>query len=456
VIIEEGLYDRNFVSYYSHGFEEWRRKVVGAYAPARVAEITGLEADAIVGLARDFAKSRAGLALWGRGRGLAAGGAGEAMAVHALNAVTGRVNRPGGVWALPEIDYINWPPFETDAVAAAGMQQPRIDGAGGADYPDARSLPHRFFAAVAAGQTDAVEALLVFEGNPLYTEPDTATVKQALDNIPLVVSFASLMDETAAYADLVLPNHLYLERYEDLPAPAGLNQALIGLTRPVVEPQQNTRHAGDAVIALAGAVGGQVAEAFPWESFEACLQETLGDVWDSLTEEGYAVREIRPAHWSDAFATASGRFEFGGDYRPADPEGDPGGFPLVLLAYDAMRLAGGAVANTPFMTKTVGDHVIKGKDGFVEVNPKDAGGLGLGEGSRAELSTPRGRARVRVHLTQRVRPGTVAMPRGLGHTAYDRYLAGKGVNVNTLMGPVEDPASGLDAAWGIRAKLAKA
>jgi len=48
------------------------------------------------------------------------------------------------------------------------------------------------------------------------------------------------------------------------------------------------------------------------------------------------------------------------------------------------------------------------------------------------------------------------MPRGLGHTAYDDYLAGKGVNVNTLIGPVEDPASGLDAAWGIQAKLAKA
>ena len=48
------------------------------------------------------------------------------------------------------------------------------------------------------------------------------------------------------------------------------------------------------------------------------------------------------------------------------------------------------------------------------------------------------------------------MPRGLGHTAYDEYLTNKGVNVNELMGPMEDPVSGLDAAWGIRAKLIKA
>jgi hypothetical protein len=50
----------------------------------------------------------------------------------------------------------------------------------------------------------------------------------------------------------------------------------------------------------------------------------------------------------------------------------------------------------------------------------------------------------------------LAMARGLGHTAYDGFLAGKGVNVNQLIGPMEDPASGLDAAWGIRARLAKA
>ena len=52
-------------------------------------------------------------------------------------------------------------------------------------------------------------------------------------------------------------------------------------------------------------------------------------------------------------------------------------------------------------------------------------------------------------------PGVVAIPRGLGHTGENKFLAGKGLNYNTLCAPVEDPATGLDAAWGIRAKLAK-
>ena len=72
------------------------------------------------------------------------------------------------------------------------------------------------------------------------------------------------------------------------------------------------------------------------------------------------------------------------------------------------------------------------------------------------LSTPVGNARVKVHLFDGIMPGIVALPRGLGHTAFDDYLAGKGINFNELIGPVEDSVSGLDAAWGIRVKLAKA
>jgi hypothetical protein len=48
------------------------------------------------------------------------------------------------------------------------------------------------------------------------------------------------------------------------------------------------------------------------------------------------------------------------------------------------------------------------------------------------------------------------MPKGLGHRAQDRFTAGKGANIKELMGPVVDQASGLDAVWGIRAKLTKA
>jgi anaerobic selenocysteine-containing dehydrogenase len=456
VILSEGLFDRNFVDYYTNGFEAWRKMVLDGFTPEKVAGITGVGKDFIVVLARDFAKAGAGVAICGRGRGATPGGLDEAMAVHSLNALVGAINRKGGVWTLPGNEEVNWPEVETDETAANGMQRPRLDGAGSGTFADARSLPNRFFAAQADGKADPVKALLVMEGNPLYTQPGTETVKTALDRLDLLVSFSSLMDETAAYADLILPNHLYLERYEDVAVATGMATTVIGLAQPVVPPQCNTRHAGDVVLALASAIGGPVADAFGWDGFQACLEETLADDWDALTEKGYVVHVAQPSHWSEAFPTASGRFEFAGGYQPVPIEGDKGAFPLVLVPYDSLRLATGPAANTPFMTKTVGDEVLKGKDVFVEVNPQTAGSAGLGEGQAAVLSTPRGQARVRIHLSEGIMPGLVAMPGGLGHTAYDDYLAGKGVNVNALIGPVEDPASGLDAAWGIQAKLAKA
>ena len=98
------------------------------------------------------------------------------------------------------------------------------------------------------------------------------------------------------------------------------------------------------------------------------------------------------------------------------------------------------------MIKTVADTVIRKKDVLVEINPSTAAQYNLAEGDRVTLATPRGEARVRLHLSEGIVPGAVALPRGLGHTAYDAYLADKGVNVNSLLGPAADPVSGVDTA----------
>jgi anaerobic selenocysteine-containing dehydrogenase len=250
-------------------------------------------------------------------------------------------------------------------------------------------------------------------------------------------------------ADLLLPDHIYLERYEDVPVDAGLAQQVIGLSKPVVSPQFNTRHLGETLITAAQAMGGSIADAFPWDNYETCLEETMAEKWDVLMEEGVWVEaDIDPVAHIVRLA--------GLDGPAVQAEGDVNSFPLLLIPYDSMRISNGTIGTPPFMIKTVTDTVIKGEDGFVEINPRTASAAGLKEGALATLTTPMGEARVRVHLFEGIQPGVLAMVRGLGHTAYDGYLAGKGVNVNALIGPVEDPSTGHDAAWGIRAKLAKA
>ncbi|MEE8431445.1 MAG: menaquinone reductase molybdopterin-binding-like subunit QrcB [Candidatus Desulfatibia sp.] len=464
VIVKESLYNADFVDNYTVGFEDLQRLVLDKYSPESVAAITAIDQKDIVALARDFAAASKPLAICGRGRGTVSGSLDEFMAVHVLNALAGNINQKGGIRAFSEIDYINWPQVQKDAVAAAGMQHERLDGAGSKKYPDARSLLNRLPAAVRPGAESPLQALLVTDANPLYTMPGSTAVKKAMADIPFVVSFSSFMDETAQNADLILPNHIYLERYEDVPTPFGLQQPVTSLARPVVEPQFNTQHVGDIVIRIAKALGGSIAGAFPWDGYQTCLKETLGHKWETLMAKGFRLDNNYGAPaWQMSFNTPSGKFEFANketgrvpQYTPIKIEGDKKLYPLVLIPYDSFRLFSGYIGDPPFAVKTVEDTVIKGQDVFVELNPETARALRLREGQHAILSTPRGQAKVKVHWFDGIRPGVVALPRGLGHTAYDKYLAEKGVNFNELIGPVEDPETGYDAAWGIMAKLSKA
>ena len=136
--------------------------------------------------------------------------------------------------------------------------------------------------------------------------------------------------------------------------------------------------------------------------------------------------------------------------------GDESFYTLTLITFDSMRLASGYIGSPPFMVKSLEETILNGNDVLVEVNPATARKQGLSDGKYAILTTPKGNAKVKIRYFDGIMPGFIAIPRGLGHTAYDKFLAGKGVNYNTLNQSVEDPATGFDAAWGIRAKISKA
>ena len=457
VIIKNSLYNSSFIENHSSGFKDLRDLVMAEYAPETVSEITGLSTEKIVSLARAFARAKRPLAVWGRGKGTTSGSLYECMAVHALNALVGNINKPGGIWARPEVAIRKWPEVAQDATARTGSSKPRIDGVGTKRYRLARYLPDRWPQMINGKKSGAIQALLVHEADPYFTTLDSASVAKAFENIPFVVSFSTYMDETAYQADLVLPNHHYLERWEDVPTPVGLQKPILGLRKPVVSPQFDTKYVGDILMTMAKSLGGSVARAFPWEDYETVLKETLGDNWDALEEEGYVTKaNYRPPSWNNAFSTSSGKFEFSMtafDYEPVEAEGDTSSYPLTLIPSELIRLADAAVGNPPFCTKALEDTELKGNDLFVEVNPKTAFDYGLAEGKYAMLETPKGKATVLVHVYEGIVPGVIAIPKGLGHAGYDEYLAGKGVNANSLMGVVEDPISGLCATWGIRAKL---
>ena len=372
----------------------------------------------------------------------------EIMAVHSLNVLVGNIDKEGGIFTIASPDYINWEEPELDETAKAGLKKPRIDGAGNGPYLHTKYIAEKLPGIVNAGKTE-VNALFVSGCNPCYSFSDSASVKKAFEKIPFVVSFSSYMDDTASFADLILPNHNNLERFEDVVIGGGYTKQAIGLSKPVVKPLYDTRNTGDVIIELAKAMGGKISEAFSWGSFESCLEETLGDKWEELSEKCY---------WEggDAPAVSNRKLNLAAISGVPAVAIENDANALTLIPYDSIRLANDYIGSPPFLIKTVEDTVLKGNDVLVEINPETAKKLNLSEGKYANLSTKTGQAKVKVHLFDGIRPGVIALPKGLGHIAYDDYLAGKGINVNELIGPVEDPASGLDVAWGIKAKLTKA
>lgn len=439
-MLKKGLYSKNFANEYTEGFDAWSKAVVEGFAPEKAAEITGVPAATIEALAKAFAGAKKPLAIAGRGKGQTPVTVGEAMAVNALNVLAGNINGEGGLLAVTEPAYVTLPEVELDDVATAAADKKRLDGGEGAT-----GLVHR----LAAADAGTVQLLMVEGANPVYTLKDTAAVKKAFEKIPMVVSFSPYMDETAAASDLILPGHVYLEKTEDVVMTSAVNKPAVGLTRPVVAPMFDTRSTGDAIILLAQAME-SVSGAFPWEDgFEACLEELYGDRWETLGEAGYwADEEFKPGDAAKFTLPTEGAL-----FDPVVLEGDAGAFPLVLVPSDSIRMAAGSIGEPAFAMKTVSDMVLKENDTLVEINPATAKKLGLSEGKKVTLTTPRGKVAVRAHLYEGIMPGVVAMPTGFGHTAYDDYLSGKGASYNALVGPVEDPDSGLDVAMGIRAKL---
>ncbi len=441
-IISKNLYDISYLSSFTKGFNDFSNMVKKNYTPEKVSKTTGVSAAKIKELALKFAKAKTPVAIAGKGRGYKAGNMKEFTAVHALNCLAGNINKKGGVWTMLFMEYGNWPAINMDSVASAGVLKPVIGEAGSVAA---------LFEKVNSSKKSPIDLLFVYQSNPCFTMHDVKAVEKAVEKIPFIVSFSSVMDETAEKADIILPSHMFLERYEDVPGAFGLVEEVTGLCVPVIKPVFNTKNPGDSILIIAKALKGSVASSFPWENYQECLEKITGDIWDKLSGDGYVKKDANlPYLRPDAdFSFAAQNTE------SVKIEGSEGSFPLILVPVDNMRLFSGVFASSPFAVKTVSDTIIKKRDILVELNPVTAKKIGLSHGDYAMIATPKGTAKVKVYIFEGIMPGVIGMDEGLGHTAENIFIKDKGVNVNELVGPVIDTGSGLDAAWGIRAKLSK-
>ena len=507
-IISANLYNAEFVKSAGKDFEAFAKFVNEKYAPELVSRTTGVDVAKIKAVATEFAKAKSPLAIAGRGKGESAGSVMEFAAIHALNCLTGNINKTGGFWTIDRQDGLIWPSIEMDDSATKSYTKTPV-GAVTPDLTSSKSTAGIFSAVVSAvsGGTDQsvlpsisklfevvntvekspIELLMVYNANPCFTLHNAKAVKDALNKIPFVVSFSPYMDDTAQLADVILPSHTPLEMSQDIYNAACIAQKITSLSKPIINPVFNTKHPGDTIISIAKAMEGSIASSFPWETYNECVEAVMGDNFATLSEEGYIASELAaPANTIVDFAVFA-------NFQGTIPlEGDEKSYPLTLIPIDNVRLASATLASSPFAVKTVEDTVLFEKDTLVEINPETADKVGVANGEYAVITTPIGEAKVRVTFVDGIMPGVIGIPEGLGHSTgvksevitkdgnmpgitgatsiitvtggvskktapfENRYIGGKGINANELIGEVMDPASGLDAAWGIRARISKA
>jgi anaerobic selenocysteine-containing dehydrogenase len=494
VILQDEAYDANFVARHTFGFEDWtddaglarigfRSLVLRDYAPEQVARVTGVPAETIARVAREFAAAERPVAagdLSGYTNSLRA-----QWAVHTLNALVGSIEAPGGMMRQEDPPLAPWPELELDPVAEQGLSRPR---AGGAGAPLARTVPH----GLAQPQTP-VEVLFIHHANPVYHDPPDLGWEETLDEIPLVVSFSSTLDETSAHADLVLPDSTFLEKWFLEPLMPSLGYPAVGLGQPLVEPLHDTRNVANVLIDLAQRVGDGVATALPWPDFVAAIQErvrglhgagtgmpradTFEDFWAELRSRGVWYQQpYEFGRWERAFETPSGRFEFASQglwaaldasgeeyadedllpgYRDPEFNGPSPEYPFHLRLFKPVTYTERWGANLPWMSEIYGLHVKEAWGAWVEINPETAHELGIHDGERVRIEAPGGS----VELVARLWPGTppeiVSISRGQGHTAGGRWVEGFGANPNVLLGGLVDPLSGELAEQSTRVRVVK-
>jgi anaerobic selenocysteine-containing dehydrogenase len=297
-LIREGLYDREFVEQHTLGFEDWvdargqrhegfKDLVLSEYGLLTVSAATGVPVKTILEIARDLATLKPAVVIGERGPAYGRDDLHTRMAIHSLNALIGSIGVRGGLLAQAALPLSPLPSVRQDEAAKRGLSHPRIDGAGRGRYLLVGSAPQVLPERILGGDPYPINALLLFATNPLANHPAKEAFARAFEGIPFIVSFSPFLDESAARADLILPDSTYLERWQDDQVAHLAGFSCFSLARPATTARHDTRDTADVVLHLARSLGGSIAESLPWESFEKLLHAGARGLYEA--GRGYVV-----------------------------------------------------------------------------------------------------------------------------------------------------------------------
>lgn len=477
VIIEENLYDRDFVDTWTRGFDDLKARAA-EFPPERSGALTGIPKDDIVASARLYA---AGPSSFVSGHGIDAfsNGVQTFRAFHCLVAITGNVDRPGGNIRVKRprgfrnyIDILHDPAF----ALPPGVAEQTL---GAAQFPlwagpkGWQTSAHNptVLDAILTAEPHPVRAMHVSGVNIAVTYPDTQKVMAALKSLDFLSVASHMMTPTSELADIVLPKTTGLEEEEVSLEPSA---RIICYTNPVITPQNAARSDFDFTTDLARRLetrGVETRKFFPWETKQEFNEYLLGNEidWAELKQNGWAPFDYKLGNFEEVgFKTPSGKIELwsetlddlGIDPLPnyLAPRAETADavtretYPLVLITgarektYHHSRYRDQAWARkvSPFP--------------LLQVHPDTAAASALSEGDWVAVETPGtdGHCKLKVSITEETGPGTVRT--GMGWWLPEAPGPDRGaldINVNVALsydGPW-DPVTGSADTRGLPCRV---
>ncbi len=416
-IIEEKLYDRQYVQAQTEGFEALKERIKD-YAPEKMADVCGIPAGTLREVARTYATSQASIIFWGMGISQHVHGTDNARCLIALALITGQVGRPGtglhplrgqnNVQGASDAGLIPWVYPDYRSVEAEDVR---------AEYEDfwGRSLdPKKGLTVVEivnAIHADQIKGMYILGENPAMSDPDQAHARSALAKLEHLVVQDIFLTETAWQADVILPASAHAEKTGTF---TNTNRD-VQLARAVVPPPGEARQDWELIQEIARRIGLDWSYRSPAEVFAEMAQvmPSLANItWERLEREDSVTYPCdgpdRPGNeimFGEGFPTASGRGRIvPADLSPPDELPDQH-YPMVLTTGRMLEHW-----HTGAMTRRARHLDDLEPEAIACLSPRDLERLELAPGAMVRVATRRGEIALKVRQDKDVPEGMVFIP----------------------------------------------
>jgi thiosulfate reductase/polysulfide reductase chain A len=415
VIANEGLWDKEFIGRWTNTSPARLLRHLNPYTPQKAESVSGVRASDIKRIAVEFANTKPCVAIGGGGALKHINGTSNQKAILLLNAIVGSLDSKGGFF-FPQ-------GYPLDSPDPKPPKSKRMN-------PESQHL----FVRVKRG-VQQVGVLMSHMDNPVYKGPDSKFISHVLEDehrIPFHISIDPFLNESNIYADLVLPEATYLERWDLLSPPPMDGVPFIALRQPMAKPSGQALPFSEILIELAHRMGGELDRYFKFGRMEHYVEAMIRKIpklvdaggIDFLMERGVWVDPgMKPQYGSNGkkrVRTPSGRFEF----DPSLPSYSPiphhqrmkeNEFHLVTFQWNVHSYS--QTANCKWLMEIVHRNPLW-------INEEAAVRMKIDRGDRVRITSPLGSLVTSVFTTQGIHPRVVALSDSLGHWHYGRTAKG--------------------------------